>query len=104
MSDDRLRSVLEPSASGVVVRVRAQPGARRNGVTGLRENELCVAVTAPPDRGRANDAVVCVLAAALGIAKGRVELVSGPTNRHKRFAASGVSLDEATLALRAALP
>jgi uncharacterized protein (TIGR00251 family) len=70
---------------GSVLSVRAQPGARRNGIVGEQAGALKIAVTAPPDKGRANDAIVEVLAEALGLKRSQVELVSGPTSRAKRF-------------------
>jgi uncharacterized protein (TIGR00251 family) len=97
---DSIESTVEASADGVIIRVRAQPAARRNGVTGVREGELCVAVTAPPDRGRANDAIVKVLAKVLGVPRSRVKILSGDTNRHKRLMVEGVAVDEVVAALR----
>ena len=70
---------------GCVVAVRAQPGARRNAIIGEQAGALKVAVTAPPDKGRANDAIVEVLAETLGLKRSQVELVSGPTSRAKKF-------------------
>jgi uncharacterized protein len=80
-------------ADGCVVNVRAQPGARRNGIIGEQANALKVAVTAPPDKGRANDAIIEVLADALGVKRSQVELVSGPTNRQKKFLVRGLTAD-----------
>lgn len=51
---------------------------------------LKIAVTAPPEQGRANAAVIELLARRLGIAKSRIELVSGATHRHKKFLLDGV--------------
>jgi uncharacterized protein (TIGR00251 family) len=97
---DSIEATVEATADGVVIRVRAQPGTRRNGVTGVREEELCVAVTAPPDRGRANDAIVKVLAETLKVPRSRVKILSGETNRHKRLMVEGVAVDEVVAALR----
>jgi uncharacterized protein (TIGR00251 family) len=97
---DSIEAAVEAVIDGVVIRVRAQPGARRNGVTGVREGELCVAVTAPPDRGRANDAIVKVLANVIGVPRSRVEILGGETNRHKRLLVEGVALAEVVAALR----
>lgn len=97
---DSIESTVEATAGGVVIRVRAQPGARRNGVTGVREGELCVAVTAPPDRGRANDAIVKVLAKVIGVPRSRIKILSGETNRHKRLVVEGVAIEEVVAALR----
>ena len=85
---------LTAHAEGCVIAVRAQPGARRNGVVGEQNGALKVAVTAPPDKGRANKAIEEVLAEAFGLKKSQVELVSGPTSRDKRFLLRGVSVEE----------
>lgn len=98
---DSIEAAVEAVTDGVVIRVRAQPGARRNGVTGVREGELCVAVTVPPDRGRANDAIVKVLAKVIGVPRSRVKILSGETNRHKRLMVEGMAVDEVVAALRA---
>jgi len=80
---------------GCVLAVRAQPGARRNGIVGEQAGCLKVAVTAPPDQGRANKALVEVLAEALQLKRSQVELVSGPTSREKKFLLRGVSASTA---------
>ena len=78
-------------AEGCVLPVRAQPGARRAGVQGEQQGALKVAVTAPPEDGRANQALVEVLREALGLKRSQVELLSGPTSRDKRFLIRGVA-------------
>ena len=72
-------------AEGCVLPVRAQPGARRAGVQGEQNGALKVAVTAPPEDGRANQALVEVLREALGLKRSQLELLSGQTSRDKRF-------------------
>jgi uncharacterized protein YggU (UPF0235/DUF167 family) len=42
-----------------------------------------VRVTAPPDGGRANEAVIALLAGALGVAKSRINIVRGMASREK---------------------
>ncbi len=85
---------LTPHANGVIIPVYAQPGARRNGVVGVHLGRLKVAVTAAPEKGKANAAVAEVLAGLLGLAKSRVTLLSGETHREKRFLAGGVTVDD----------
>lgn len=77
--------VVATHAEGSVLSVRAQPGARKNGVVGEHNGLLKVAVTAPADKGRANDALVEILAAAFGVKRSQVELMAGPTSREKKF-------------------
>src|SRR5213592_2060165 len=81
-------------ADGCVLPVRAQPGARRAGVQGERNGALKIAVTAPPEDGRANAALVEVLREALGLKRSQVELLSGQTARDKRFLIRGLARGE----------
>jgi uncharacterized protein YggU (UPF0235/DUF167 family) len=60
-------SPFRETGSGVLVEVRAQAGAKRNGVVGEREGALRVCVTTAPERGKANEAISRVLAEFLGV-------------------------------------
>ncbi len=72
------------AVAGAEFAVRVTPRARRAGVT-LENGEWRIAVTAPPEDGRANAAVAEALAHALGVAKGRLVLLRGATARDKVF-------------------
>ena len=85
---------LTAHAEGVVLPVRAQPGARKAGVLGEHAGALKVAVTAPPQDGRANEALAEVLRAALGLKRSQLELVGGATSRDKRFLVRGLARAE----------
>lgn len=79
---------------GWILPVRAQPGARKNAVVGEQAGSLKVAVTAPPEDGRANKALLDVLRMALGVKRSQIELLSGQTTREKKFLLRGVSRAE----------
>src|SRR5262249_41487491 len=81
-------------AEGCVLPVRAQPGAKKAGILGEHAGTLKVAVTAPPQDGRANQALLEVLPEALGLRRPQVELLSGETSRDKRFLIRGIRKDE----------
>lgn len=85
---------LEETAEGILLPVRAQPGARKNGVTGAHDGRLKVAVTQAAEKGKANQALQKVIAAELRIKKSQVQLTSGPTAAHKRFLVTGTTLEE----------
>ncbi|HYT89912.1 MAG TPA: DUF167 domain-containing protein [Gemmataceae bacterium] len=77
-------------AEGCILPVRAQPGARKTGVLGEQAGALKVAVTAPPEDGRANQALVETLRAALSLKRSQVELLSGAKGRQKTFLIRGL--------------
>jgi len=85
---------LQETPQGVVVPVQAHPGARQNGITGEHAGRLRVAVTQAPEKGKANKALIEVLAAALDLKKSQVALVAGETSSQKKFLVTGVSLPE----------
>ena len=70
---------------GAILPVRAQPGARRNEVRGLQDGALKVSVTQAPEKGKANKAIIEVLAKWLGLRKSQFELISGETASQKKF-------------------
>jgi uncharacterized protein (TIGR00251 family) len=76
---------------GCILPVRAQPGARKCAILGEHGGALKVAVTAPPQDGRANKALIDALADALNLKRGQIELLSGTTSRDKRFLIRGLS-------------
>jgi uncharacterized protein YggU (UPF0235/DUF167 family) len=59
------------------------PRARRPGVERQPDGTLRVAVSEPPHDGRANDAVVALVAAHFGVARSRVRIVQGRRGRRK---------------------
>jgi uncharacterized protein (TIGR00251 family) len=79
---------------GCILPVRAQPGARRSGVVGEQAGALKVAVTAPPEDGRANQALLEVLRDALHLKRSQEELIGGETSRDKRFLIRGLPKGE----------
>lgn len=85
---------ITPHPEGCLLAVRAQPGARKAGVQGERAGALKVAVTAPPEDGRANQALTELLRDWLGLKRSQVELAGGATNRNKQFLIRGLTPDE----------
>lgn len=66
----------------------ATPKSSRTKVGGVRDGALKVRVVAVPEKGRADDAIVLVLAQALGVRKSQVQLVGGAERRRKKFEVS----------------
>src|SRR5580704_9577815 len=85
---------ISPHAEGCVLSVRAQPGARKNAVMGEQAGALKISVTAPPEDGRANQAITELLREWLGLKRSQVELAGGATNRNKLFLIRGLCVPE----------
>ena len=85
---------LEDHAEGIVLPVRAHAGARTSAIRGVQGGALRVSVTQAPEKGKANKAIVAVLAKQLGLRKSQVELLSGPTSPRKKFLIRGCSKDD----------
>ena len=84
---------LEQTSDGVVLPVQARPRAKKNGVTGTHDGALKVAVTQAPEKGKANEALIQVLARSLDLKKSQIRLVSGATSTRKKFLPCEVSCD-----------
>jgi hypothetical protein len=82
---------VEPHREGAILPVRAQPGARRNGLCGEQDGQLKVAVTQVAEKGKANRAIIQLLARELELRKPQIELLSGEAASRKRFLIRGLT-------------
>lgn len=81
---------IDPVTGGVRISLVVRPGARKNAVLGTHDGALRVAVNQAPERGKANDSVVRVLADWLAVSRAAVEIESGHTAPRKRVLLHGV--------------
>jgi uncharacterized protein len=102
-SNEKAGSDKDAERASVVVHVHVQPGAGKTAVVGRHGDALKLRVAAPPEGGRANDAVAKLLASTFGVAPSAVTLVSGPSSRIKRFQLEDVELAEFRRLLEEAL-
>ncbi|HQR42112.1 MAG TPA: DUF167 domain-containing protein [Gemmatales bacterium] len=86
--------MLTAHSQGVLLHVKAQPGSRREGITGVHDGRLKVAVHAAPEKGKANAALIDVLAEELGLRRQQIQLMQGETSGQKTFLLTGVTQDE----------
>lgn len=66
-----------------LLKIKVSPKASRNALLGWHADTLKIAVTAAPDKGKANAAVIKLLARELGIPARDIEIQSGQSNAHK---------------------
>lgn len=85
-----MTSALRPTPRGLHLHVRATPKASRDEVAGLvpladGSEALAVKVTAVPEKGKANAAIVTLISKSARIPKSALEQIAGETDRHKVF-------------------
>jgi hypothetical protein len=85
--------------------IEVQPGSSRQGLVGLNKwrSKLSVAVKAEAQKGKANEAVLHVLAKILSITKSDLEIVSGQTSRAKRVSVKSIPIEDLLSRLNDAL-
>ena len=88
--------MFQPVAAGIRLRLKVAPKAKRNEIGGWLDEPdggkaLKVAVTAAPEDGKANAAVIALLAKEWGVAKSAISVVSGATDRRKLVEIRGPS-------------
>ncbi len=83
------------AAPSTRLRLRVSPGARANAIVGKHGDGWKVRVTAAPEDGKANEAVLRLIAERLELSGKSVELVSGPSSRDKIVELTGIDAAEA---------
>jgi uncharacterized protein (TIGR00251 family) len=94
---------LKPHPDGTILPVRAQPGARRNEIRGEQDGILKVSVTQPPEKGKANKALIALLSKELSLRKSQLELIAGQTSHQKQVLVRDVTPEELTELIEQAL-
>jgi uncharacterized protein (TIGR00251 family) len=80
-----------PALNAIEFDVHVRPRAAHSALAGVHDGVLALRVSAPPADGRANDAVIQLLAATFGVRTSAVEIVRGASSRRKRIRIHGNS-------------
>ena len=94
---------LNSHPDGVLLPVRAQPGASSSGIRGEHNGRLKVAVTQVAEKGKANKALIEVVAKGLGLKRSQIALISGDAQREKVLLVRGIDQAELLARIAAAL-
>jgi uncharacterized protein len=84
------------------IQVTVSPGGRRTEVVGRQGDGWKVRVAAAPERGRANEALVALLAEVLALPRDRIRIVSGHASRRKLVEIADLDAEEVGRRLEAA--
>ncbi len=77
--------------NSVVISVRVTARASKSEIVGLYSDVIKVRIAAPPVDGAANSEIIKLFAKTFGVAKSKVEIVSGSTSKTKRLRINGVT-------------
>jgi uncharacterized protein len=77
---------------GIVLRVKAVPGASRTRIAGVLGDRLKVQVAAPAEGGKANDALCKLMAETLGVPLRQVTVIAGHTQARKTLSIAGMTI------------
>lgn len=91
--------ILKQKDGKTAITVYAQPRSSRNRVAGLHNDALKLCITSPPVDGKANKAVINLLADLFNIPKTSIEITSGQQNRTKTLTLGELSLEATRLVL-----
>ncbi len=73
------------------LKLHLTPGARREGIGGWQGGALRLRVRARPEKGRANEAALRLLADRLGLPRAALSIIRGATSRDKLVQVDGLS-------------
>lgn len=77
--------------TGLQIRVKVIPRAKKNEISGVMDDgSLKVRLAAPPVDGRANQALIKLLAETLGVPPSNISIISGERGRIKRIFIDGL--------------
>ncbi len=85
--------MIQEADRGVVFVAKIVPGGSRTGLCGLLNGMLKIKISAAPEKGKANQALVGFLAKKLGVKKKAVSIISGQTNPVKQVQVLGISTE-----------
>jgi uncharacterized protein (TIGR00251 family) len=85
-----------------LLHLRIQPRASKEGIDGVREGRLRVRVSSPPVEGAANERLIRILAATMGVPRASIALARGAKSRDKDVIVYGVAARAAELIERLA--
>lgn len=84
---------LTEDGADVRMRLKVRAGGKRNRIAGVLDGALKVEVPTAPERGKANKAVLALLAKTLGIAPGAIVLTAGLRDPRKTVRIHGLTAD-----------
>ena len=91
MADSDWQHILTACTGGVRLQVKITPGSAKDRILGPHGDSLKISVSAPPEKGKANQAVIAFLSKITGLPGKQISVVSGPTSPRKVLTLAGIT-------------
>lgn len=85
---------IRKAEGGITVSIKVQPNASKKRVVGKHADQIKIAVTVAPERGKANKAVIKVLSQWLDVNISDIQIISGETSRDKKVFIKNISEED----------
>ena len=79
--------------NGVIFSAKIVPASSKTALAGLLDGMLKVKISAPPEKGKANQCLIDFLAKKLAVKKNTLTIISGQTNPVKNIQVSGINAE-----------
>lgn len=89
---------------GLTIKVVVHPQASQNRIESVYNGMLKIDVTSPPEKGKANNAIIKLLAEKLGFAKSSIEIMMGKSLREKVILIKGLTIEDLQEKLKSIIP
>jgi len=87
---------IETNKYGVIFTAKIVPGSSKTAISGILDGMLKVKVSAPPEKGKANQCLIDFLAKQFDVKKKNISIINGETNPVKVIQVEGVSKEGLT--------
>ncbi|MBN2298887.1 MAG: DUF167 domain-containing protein [Deltaproteobacteria bacterium] len=85
---------IHSDGSSTILECKIHPNAKKDSIDGIKDNMLCVHLSAPPVEGKANKALVKYISKRLHIAKSKISITHGEKSRIKVLCLDGIGPEE----------
>lgn len=85
---------IKQSDEGVILTVKVVPGSSRTSIAGQLDGMVKIKISAPPEKGKANQSLIEFLAKQLGVKKNQIEIIAGSANPVKRVKILNISVEK----------
>jgi uncharacterized protein (TIGR00251 family) len=80
--------------SKIFINIKTKPGSKREGISSINDDEICVNIRAPPVEGKANSAIIKYFSDIFDLSKSSIAIEKGETNKNKIISVDGSYTEE----------